>query len=360
MSEHERDNATNDHPQRDATPTAAGFDATELAIALSHYDTGVINEIRPIKRGSIDAPKVILRTSRGTLLFKRRGKTRSNPERVAFSHQLQLHLASRGYPLPRLLGTRGDNNSILQLGDRLYELFEYIAGGPYSGDERETRAAGRALAILHRLTADFHPQGDPPARGFHASPGVARNLEHIASRGGEEGEVAARLGALYLNARDEADSQGYGGWPRQVVHGDWHPGNVVFKNGDVSAALDYDAAHIDARCADVASGALQFSLIRGDADVETWPGEPEIGRLGWFLAGYDGVDGCRLSDSELRVAPWLMAESLIAEAAGPVAETGSFGRHDGAAFLRMIERKVTWLTDHPERVRGSLEQPSSS
>ncbi len=359
MSDAARDSATPDPTPRDPAPGATGFDAAELAIALSHYDTGVISEIRPIRRGSGDAPKAILRTSRGVLLFKRRGKARSNPERVAFSHQLQLHLASRGYPLPRLLGTRGENNSMLRLGERLYELFEYVAGTAYAGDERETRAAGRALAILHRLTADFHPQTSPPARGFHASTAVSRNLEHIANRGGEEGEVAARLGALYLNARDEADTHGYAGWPRQVVHGDWHPGNVVFKNGEVAAAIDYDAAHVDARCADVASGALQFSLIRGGQDLETWPPEPELGRLGWFLTGYDGVDGCRLSDSELRVAPWLMAESLIAESAGPIAETGSFGRHDGAEFLRMIERKATWLTEHPERVRGSLEHSSS-
>lgn len=356
MSDPTHDSAMPEPQRRDS---ASGFDASELAIALSHYDTGIISEIRPIRRGSGDAPKIILRSSRGTFLFKRRGKSRSNPERVAFSHQLQLHLASRGYPLPRLLGTRGENNSMLRLGDRLYELFEYVSGTPYAGDERETRAAGRALAILHRLTADFRPPGRPPIRGFHASPSVLSNLERIAARPDEEGAIAATLSELYREAGARVEGESYASWPRQVVHGDWHPGNVVFKNGDIAAALDYDATHIDARCADVASGALQFSLIRGDSDLGNWPAEPEIRRLSWFLTGYDGVDGCRLSASELRVTPWLMIESLIAEAAGPVAETGSFGRHDGGDFLRMIERKARWLTDHPELAQSSLEQPSS-
>ncbi len=347
MSEHAADNAP------------AAFDPAELAIALSHYDTGVISEIRPVKRGSGDAPKVLLRTTKGVLLFKRRGKARSNPARVAFSHQLQLHLASRGYPLPRLLGTRDDNNSILQLSDRLYELFEYVAGDPYSATEGETRAAGRALAILHRLTADFRPDAEAPARGFHAADGVVRRLQRISKRPEDQGAVGAALLDLYRSAIERVEAAGYAAWPRQVVHGDWHPGNVVFKNGDVAAALDYDAAHTDARCADVASGALQFSLIRGGDDLDAWADDPDLRRLSWFLSGYDGVEGCRLSDSELKVAPWLMAESLIAEAAGPIAETGSFGRHDATDFLRMIERKAAWLTEHSELVRSSLE-PSSS
>lgn len=335
---------------------ASGFEPTELAVALSHYDTGVISEIRPIRRGSGDAPKAILRTTRGTLLFKRLSRARSQLSRVAFSHEVQLHLAARGYPLPRLLGTRDENNSMLQIGQRLYELFEYVAGSPYAGDEPQTRAAGRAMAILHRLTADFHPHHQPPTRGYHANPSVRSSIETLRGRlEGDDARAASRLDELYSAAGQRAEALGYAGWPRQVVHGDWHPGNVVFQGGDVSAALDYDAAHIDARGADVASGALQFSLIRGGPDLESWPAIPEENRLRWFLHGYDGVEGCRLSDAELEAAPWLMIESLIAEATGPVAETGSFGRHAGGPFIRMIERKASWLAQHPETIRHSLD-----
>ena len=349
-----------------ASAGMAGFEPFELAVALSHYDTGVITEIRAIKRGSGDAPKALLRTSRGTLLFKRRGPSRGGREqleRVAFSHQLQLHLAARGYPLPRLLGTRDENNSILHLGERLYELFEYVAGEAYSGSESETRSAGRALAILHRLTADFCPQTTPAMRGFHANTATMKRLTAARERLDESGdapgaEAAKRLTELYEGARDRVEALGYAGWPSQVVHGDWHPGNVVFQSGRVSAALDYDTAHLDARIADVASGTLQFSLHRGDDDLGTWRAEPEIDRLRWFMHGYDGVDGCRLSDREIQAAPWLMIESLVAEAAGPVAETGMFGRHAGGAFLAMIERKARWLHEHHDRIEGWVESPS--
>lgn len=346
---------------RQAPNEGGGFETVELALALSHYDTGVISEIRPIRRGSSDAPKALLRTSRGTLLFKRRGRARSHPQRVAFSHRLQLHLASRGYPLPRLLGTRDENRSILQIGEHLYELFEYVAGDAYRGDQRETRAAGRALAILHRLTADFHTPDAPPAQGFHQNEGVERRLARIQELfpGGDQHTTAASLAARYAEAGERASTLGYDGWPKQVVHGDWHPGNVVFRHGDVSAALDYDAAHVDARCADVASGALQFSLIRGGDDLDAWPDHPDEKRLSWFLSGYDGVQGCRLSDSELAAVPALMVESLIAESAGPIAETGSFGRYEGAPFLRMIERKAAWLHDHQARVRALADSSPS-
>ena len=350
-----------DASENGRTPEAGAFDAAELAIVLSHYDTGVISDIRTIRRGSGDAPKALLRTARGTLLLKRRGASRADPRRVAFSHQLQLHLASRGFPLPRLLGARDDNNSMLEHRGHLYELFEYVAGDAYSGAENETRAAGRALAILHRLTADFRPADPPASRGFHANPATVAHLGRIAERGpSDEARAAETLRGLYESAARRVAELGYDHWPRQVVHGDWHPGNVVFRAGEVSAALDYDAAHVDARSADVASGALQFSLRRGGDNLDEWPTEPEERRLSWFLAGYDSVEGCRLSESELRAAPRLMIESLIAETAGPIAETGSFGRHEGAPFLRMIERKTAWLSEHADRVRASLESPPAA
>jgi len=333
---------------------AARFEPFELAMALSHYDVGVIREMRAVRRGSGDAPKALLRTDRGLLLFKRRGRNRSRPERVAFCHRLQLHLAARGYPLPRLLGTRDENNSVLRLGDHLYELFEYVAGDAYAGSERETRAAGRALAILHRLTADFDASDSPASLGYHASERVLQRLEAARERLRDAGP-AESLQALYRAASARVEALGFPGWPQQVVHGDWHPGNVVFREGEVSAALDYDAAHADARIADVASGALQFSLHRGGADLSTWESSPDEGRLRWFLRGYDEVEGCRLSDPEIEASPWLMIESLIAEAAGPVADTGRFGPHEGAAFLAMIERKARWLESEHRRVRVWLE-----
>jgi len=85
-------------------------------------------------------------------------------------------------------------------------------------------------------------------------------------------------------------------------------------------------------------------------DPARWGEGLDEGRLKRFCRGYDSVRECMISTAECEALPWLMGEALIAEAAVPIAATGSFARMDGPAFLRMIQRKVEWLATHAERL----------
>ena len=127
------------------------FGAEELAISLSHYDIGIISKIEEFARGSRRAPKLIVESQRGKYLFKRRAKGKDDLAKVAFTHQIQLSLASQNFPLPHLVGTRDDNNSMLVLDSYVYELFEYIQGTPYDQSLEATQDAGKILALMHKL-----------------------------------------------------------------------------------------------------------------------------------------------------------------------------------------------------------------
>ena len=131
----------------------------------------------------------------------------------------------------------------------------------------------------------------------------------------------------------------------QIVHSDWHPGNMLFRGNRVVAVIDYDSARIQQRILDVANGALQFSILGGGDDPAAWPDYIDESRFKRFLRGYEAVPNCLLSEAELKVVPWLMIEALIAESVIPIAATGSFARMEGLGFLRMVERKVRWLKD---------------
>jgi len=102
------------------------FGAQELAIVLSHYDIGVIEDIKEFPRGSRKAPKLLVMTEQGKFLLKRRARGKDEAFKVAFSHALQLFLAAKQFPLPHLIGTKKENNSMLQWRGGVYELFEYI------------------------------------------------------------------------------------------------------------------------------------------------------------------------------------------------------------------------------------------
>lgn len=333
------------------------FAPDELAIVCSHYDIGVIKSIKEYRRGSRRAPKAVLKTTTGRYLLKRRAPGRDDPYKVAFCHGIQLHLAERRFPLPRLIGTSTENNSMLQIdghwgegGTHIYELFEFITGDSYDQSLDATDDAGRALAFFHKLLAHYKPDWEPPRGSFHGSEAVRSHLDMIPGRVGEARDMIDELTAAYTDAAVRVERLGFSRWPDQFIHGDWHPGNMLFRNSRVAAVLDFDSARLAPRIIDIANGALQFAItMRGD-DPQGWPIYLDETRFKRFCRGYDSVEDAVISTAELEAMPWLMIEALISETAVPIATTGTFARIDGLAFLVMVRRKVRWIIEHADRL----------
>jgi prepilin-type processing-associated H-X9-DG protein len=145
----------------------------------------------------------------------------------------------------------------------------------------------------------------------------------------------------YATACDRVEEAGFREWPDQLVHSDWHPGNMLFADGRVRAVIDYDSLHKMPVVTDLANGLLQFSIIGGDTDPRLWPAELDVERYHEFQRGYN--EEFTTPPEQLDVLTALMIEALIAEAVAPIAATGSFGRIEGFRFLQMIGRKVRWL-----------------
>jgi Ser/Thr protein kinase RdoA (MazF antagonist) len=340
------------------------FRRDELAEVLSHYNVGVIRSAKEFPRGSRRAPKLLLETASGAYLLKRRAHGKDDPFKVAFAHALQAHLKSRGFPVAGLIGTCDDENSLLQLHGNVYELFEYIQGQRCDNSLEETTRAGQALAQYHAAVEDFRTEWDPPAGSYHQAPTVRAGLNAIPtvtsghdSVIGHEAELLQLTQALheeYDRAAERVARGGFDNWPATIVHGDWHPGNMLFHNGRLAALLDFDAARHQPAIIDVAYGMLQFSILRATTPPDKWPDFFDESRMRRFLAGYL-LDG-GVAMEQRRVIPYLMIEALIAEAALPIAVTGSFGRLPGYGVLQMVARKVAWLKDGAERIRRWLSE----
>ncbi len=351
------------------------FAADELAVVLSHYDLGVIESITEFSRGSRRSPKVGIVSSRGKFLLKRRAPGRDTRLRIDFAHQLQSFLAGRGFPLPKLVSPVTNDEAVVTRGDFVYELFEYVGGQAFRSGLRETGHAGETLALFHELVRQFTPPADCPHGDYHDAVGVRGGLNVIpaalnnaggmpaptlaaavpddpATRtppGRERGctECTQFLFDAYDQASEAVDQLGLASWPEQVIHSDWHPGNMLFRDEQVVAVIDYDSARISRRIIDVANGALQFSMISG-GHPDAWPDELDELRFDAFLTGYEQRHS--LTEAELAALPNLMIEALIAETVMPIAATGSFGRWQGLGFIQMVGRKVAWLQNHAGRL----------
>jgi homoserine kinase type II len=327
------------------------FTRDELVIVLSHYDIGQVESLEEFRRGSRRAPKLVLQTSTGRYLLKRRARGRDEENKVGFSHAIQAELAARQFPLPHLITTRDTGQTMVMHDGAVYEMFEFIPGQLYNQSLETTSDSGRLLALYHKLLEDFHPPVEPPSGSYHAAPAVEKGFDRVLKHLAKRHDAAPTCRFLldsYLHARDGAEDAGISRWPSQIVHGDWHPGNMLFHDKRVIAVLDYDSSRMLPRVIDTANGALQFSILGGGDKLEQWPDYLDESRFRRFLRAYDSVT--LLSQAELRATPWLMIEALVAEAVYPIAATGQFGKLEGTAFLSMVQRKVVWLQRNADRL----------
>jgi homoserine kinase type II len=334
-------------------------------VVLSHYDLGVIESVTDFPRGSRESPKVGIVAERGKFLLKRRTVQRAHPDRIRFTHCVQKCLMQEGFPVPRLVPTRGQELEFLQIREHVYELFEFIPGEPYRKTVQETRDAGVLLARFHRATGDFSapPELAAPCGDYHDAPGVRAGLCTIASSlsmhdsfTGDDAELAARVEFLigaYDRASNAVNRVGLLAWPERITHSDWHPGNLLFRNHRVAAVIDYDATRMSRRVLDVANGSLQFSILAG-GDPLSWPDHLDEDRFRAFISGYESLE--ELCQEEWSCIPALMIQALIAECVPPITRTGSMGRWAGYRVLQMVRRKVWWLESQGKRLRNDYQR----
>ncbi len=339
------------------------LDIEEIRQVLSHYRLGTLRRARELVRGSRQAPKTVIETDRGRFLLKRRAPGRDRTDRILLAHALMNHLRTQGLPVPRPITPADGNEPFVRIDGRTYEVFEYIEGEHYDGSLEQTMQAGRTLARFHVAAAGL--RADPRLRrgGYHDSQTVRGGLNavptRIASHDSVVGREAELLGIVqelferYDEAAEEVNRLGGPGWPSGIVHGDWHPGNLLFRGQRVRAVLDFDAVRVAPVVLDVANGMLQFSILRGGDEPETWPEYFDLTRMRRFYLGYRSRR--MLTPQQRRALVPLMLESLIAESVVPIAATGSFGDIPGFGVLQTVRRKVRWLLRNADAIRAWAE-----
>lgn len=330
------------------------FAPKELSQVCAKWELGEITSIREFRRGSPQSPKVIIEAARGKFLLKRRSPRTSDPFRVAFVHGIQLFLHAHAFPTPGIIGTRGDNNSILQHHGMVYELFRFVEGEPLSGHRDEVVSAGATLTWLHRLIAEHRPAYDAGAHEGRVGVNIDAALAAICEQNPACREFVGRIRRPASEAAHALDHSTLSTRPTRINHGDWHPGNLIFRNHGVVAVLDFDSARYAPPLVELANGLLQFSMTRVGPNPARWPYEPDEVRLGLFWRSYLKTGAPWIESGDAALVPWLMIELLVAEAVRPIVETGRFGHIDAVTCLRMVERKCAWLRENAGSLSARL------
>jgi len=337
---------------------SARFSSEELAEVLSHYDIGKIRKVMRLVGGSKRAPKIVATTTKGRFLLKRRFQGKDDMYRVAFAHAVQTHLGKRYFPIAPLVTTRDEVTTLLQLRGNIYELFKFVGGVRYKGTGEETIDTGRQLARFHQYLENFRFEWEPLRASFHDSTTVRGHLKTLASdttpgTARMIQETGEELMTLYNAASVRVNQLGFDSWEQQVVHGDWHPGNMLFDKGKLVAVLDFDSVKIAPPVTDLANSMLQFSLVGYHPNPKDWPDYLDQAKLFQILEGYREV--INLDKNKMDSLLDLMVETMIAESVLPIAATGFFGNLKGLDFLKMILRKARWIDANRKTLIAAIE-----
>ena len=267
------------HPKLTSSYISEAIGKQDLAYVLRQFSIGKIKNVVKSKRGSRRSPKLRITTTDGEYLLKRRAIGKDDLEQVSISHAIQEHLCSEQFPVPGLVLT-SEGKTIVRNEGRIYELFNYVNGFRFDYSNSQALEAGRVLGLFHNLFRDYSPAAAMKSNSYHVGNRVAKLLNEINSLlHSIENEQALMglqqsiqyLDSQYKEAYCELNKLKLDLFPVCIVHGDWHPGNLLYNEGTVVAVLDFDSVRLTQRVIDLANAVLQFSIQMGNPDrIEQW------------------------------------------------------------------------------------------
>ncbi|MBC7249096.1 MAG: phosphotransferase [Anaerolineae bacterium] len=314
---------------------------------LAKYDVG--NPMRCRRSaGGQRSQTWLISTDRGRYALKQYPDT-LDVLAVEFEHALLEYLQQARFPAPHLVHTRQGKTWLVQDG-KLYACFEFLNGFRYSdyfffpssSQARYLVQAAQMLAEYHRLVADFVPPGRK-VDGFKAYSrqrwhGKEWYLEEMeACREALENHLAehewwtrwtgirSRLATLW----DELEGMDAAPIPALPIHGDYGPYNLLYRNGQLTAVLDFECAHLDWRLTEVMSATVRFASRRG--------GGLDVFRARQFLRAYNDVNP--LTTEERRVAPQLFELSRLRNLIKALIR---FREQGTASSLATVGRMLAW------------------
>lgn len=317
----------------------------EIEGVLQQYQTGAVRNIRELPAGSLYSPKVILETERGTLLLKRRARGLDMPALVAFGHEVMLGCQTHGLCVPPLIGTKEDNSSFVQFSDHVYELFVFIEGTAFEyANPNHAYAMGSLLVETHnamdQVRTTFPSAAEPEAIDLTRL-NALQSIEHLLPPKLSH-DVPRILGYGHELAQANASTPA-------LVHGDWHPGNMIFRGDELVAICDFDNTRVGSRLRELAQSMVHVSMVapnqgqRG-ADV---PAEPDAVRLMSFWNGYRESGGTVPPRTAIGLMPGVMLDEALAA-------LGSNPNEQHGSMLTAIWRKAAWIDENLSRLVDRL------
>jgi Ser/Thr protein kinase RdoA (MazF antagonist) len=259
------------------------IDSGKINYLLKDYDLELVSKpYVPPGRGRSNS--IIIDTDQGRKVLKWYKNTVLD-SMIEHEHSIVEELYENGYHVPKIV-TTNSGNTVATSGSARFVLFDFIYGGfhyhnywfPPSHEKRYISASGKELAVLHQGLKDFIPRGNNP-NGFTGLEGDrGRNLDwyveqskinqkqFIQISGGKPHRAETKLQnqaeKILKSLVDLEKEINQANLPKQLIHGDYGPYNILFKGNKIIAVLDFELARLDWRITELVYALPRFAETR--------------------------------------------------------------------------------------------------
>ncbi|MFC1715193.1 phosphotransferase enzyme family protein [Candidatus Poribacteria bacterium] len=325
-------------------PTTQDFNSV-----LKQYALGPLSSDAEREGGASSNVNFALDTPQGRYFCRVRGGFR---EKDTLLHSVLAHLTEKQFQTAPLMHTTA-GGTYVQHENRFYELFPFIQGEEFQqGNLEQFAAMGGLLAQFHQCMRDF---GCPiPLESFEGFfnnyPDLHRQEDFIQYARQEiqskedPTELRQRLSNALAQIR-QALEQVTSNWkqiesdlPRVFVHGDYHPGNVLFKGNEAAYACDFDFVMPAERIYDIITALVWWSWPPPESGEKAPPDASYLEACREFLANYNVQSIQPLTAQEMQaLVPDMQRQLLL------------YGSK-AANHCDDLPGMLTWVTRHLKQV----------
>jgi homoserine kinase type II len=261
---------------------------SEISEVLTNYDLGDLVRFKQNLLGYNNTNYAITTIKQGVQknYFFRRYKLEIHTDEIIFEHAVINHLLNQNFDLvARVHQTTNGDSFVLgpaKAGSSQlvhYAVFDFLEGeDKYTWidpqlSSAEVQSAASTQAQFHNAVFNFEPPGSRvEPRILELLPNIAENLKLVLNK--TKGSAFDALLTKYLAfLLDECSKMqrycahlDWSAAPQMVIHCDYHPGNLKFRDREVVGLFDFDWSKIDLRCFDVGLALWYFSHWRDELD----------------------------------------------------------------------------------------------
>ena len=260
-----------------------------------------IKSIRIAEGHGVNSKNFVIKTSKKKSLFLK--TITGYNEAMLRRFEIADECFRKGVKVAEIIKNK-KGNLYLTKGKHLFIAFKYYTGGKFSYKREEILSAGENLARLNRSLGSqsyaIHKYGNIFNRSDIYDDLNAKELDEMRQMGRMDlfGGVALPLSQRLLSLYESVNRVIHSAKsPSQLVHLDYHLDNVIFKNGEIQAIIDYDFIVNAPLIQSVGFACDRFS--KNVKDMMT------------FLSGYMKEDE-RLSLTDLELIPaYIQREALF-------------------------------------------------